>query len=86
MQEFISSEITHGILEHNHVIFGMINECIMEMLDDYMSTFRTKITAMVGSRTLTFRGFHACGASKLSGKKEPLLTGNAWQMRKHFPD
>ena len=52
--EFISSEITRNILEKTPVIFGLINEVIMELMDERLSAFHTEIVALVGARFLTF--------------------------------
>lgn len=71
MQELISSEITGGILEQTDVIFGMIKDGIMELLDEHMCIFRTKMVAMLGARYLTFQDFHAYRAPELPGKKDP---------------
>ena len=44
-QEFISSEITRNILEQAHVIFGMIKEDIMEVLDEHLDSFHSEMVA-----------------------------------------
>ena len=36
MREFISAEITHNIIDQNVVIFGMVNERILEILGDHV--------------------------------------------------
>lgn len=47
MQEFISSEITYIILEQTHVIFAMIKECIIEILDERLGAFHIEMVFMV---------------------------------------
>ena len=73
-REFISSEITCNILDQTLVIFGMIKEGILELLDERLSAFRTKVAAMMGSRTLTFREFRACGAPDYHGARDPIVS------------
>ena len=45
MQEFISSEITHGILEWTLVIFVSVKKRILELLDGRIRAFQAKIIA-----------------------------------------
>ena len=73
MCEFITSEVTHDILEQTPVTFSTINERIMEILDELLGMFRSEILADVGGRTLTYREFRACGAPKFFEKKEPIV-------------
>ena len=73
-REFLSSEITRIILEQTPVIFGSIKEGILEMMDERLSTFRTEMAAMMGSRTLTFREFRACGAPDYHGARDPIAS------------
>ena len=54
MQEFISSEITHNILERTPMILEMVNEGIIEILDEHMVAFHTEIMAIVGDCALFF--------------------------------
>ena len=56
------------------MIFGLVKEGIMEILDECMSTLRTKILAIMGACTLSFRKFHACGAPKFFGEKDPIAS------------
>ena len=66
-REFISSEVMCSILEQTHVIFGSVKEGILELLVEKLSAFRTELAVMMGSRTLTFRKFGACGALDYHG-------------------
>ena len=59
IQEFISSEITHSIFEQTPVIFGTIKEGIMVLMNERLGKFPTKMVAMVGVHSLTFREFCA---------------------------
>ena len=59
MWEFISSEITRGILEQTLVIFGSIKEGILEILDERFGTFPTEVMDITGAHTLSFREFRA---------------------------
>ena len=43
LYEFITSEITHGIMEATTMIFGTINEGIMELLDERIRVLRGEI-------------------------------------------
>ena len=43
MQEFISSEITRGILEWTPVVFGSVKEGILELLDGHLGAFRAEV-------------------------------------------
>ena len=43
MREFISSEITHNILEWPHMIFGLVKERILKLLDVCLGAFRVEI-------------------------------------------
>ena len=43
IHEFLMSEITRGILDSTPMMFGMMNEGIMEILDKHLGAFRTKI-------------------------------------------
>ena len=64
-QKFISSEITYIILERTPMIFSMVKEGIMELLDECLSSFHSNMVALIGARSLTFREFQACGGSRL---------------------
>ena len=77
MREFISSEVTHNIIEQTPVIFGTIKEGIMELLDERLGAFHVEIRAMVGARSLNFWEFRACGASEIFGKKD-LISSRRW--------
>ena len=45
----------------------------MELLDERLSAFHTEVAAMIGSRTLTFREFRACGSPDYHGARTLLL-------------
>ena len=53
------------------MIFGLVKEGILELMDERFSAFRTKMVTMMGPHTLTFREFRACGASDYHGDREP---------------
>lgn len=54
MREFVSSDITRGVMEHSRMIFGTIKESIMELLDELLGAFRYDMVAMVGADSLNF--------------------------------
>ena len=45
LREFISSEITRSILNVTQMLFGSINEAIMELMEDTLWIFRDDIAA-----------------------------------------
>ena len=45
MQDFISSGITHGMLEQTSVIVGLVKDGILEVFDCHLGAFRDEITA-----------------------------------------
>lgn len=54
MQEFISSEITRGIIDANSMIFGSIKEGIMELMEDRLKAFKSDMaTSLSGAHTLS---------------------------------
>ena len=73
-RKFISLEITCNILDRTPVIFDKVKEGILEWLKEWFSTFRTEMAALMGSRTLTFREFTACGAPDYHGDRDPIAT------------
>ena len=75
MREFVSAEITRGILDQTPVIFGTVKEGILEILDERLGAFRTELMAMLGAHTLTFREFRACGAPDYHGARDPIASG-----------
>ena len=86
------SDITRGILEQTHIIFGSVKEVIMENMYELLGTFYTEIMAIVGDHTLSFHDFHACGAPEFFGEKDPISSKrwlvdimNAFQIR-FFPE
>ena len=74
MQEFISSEITCGILEQTPLIFGSIKEGVLEILNEHLGTFCAEVLAIVGTLTLSFFNFFACGAPTFSWEKDPIAS------------
>ena len=77
MQEFISLEITQGIFEQTTMIFGSVKEGILEILDECLGVFHTKVLAIVGACTLSFCVFRAYGDLTLSGDKD-LIASRRW--------
>ena len=73
-REFFTSEVTRIILEQTPVIFGSIKEGILELMEEKLGTFRAKVAAMMGSHTLTFREFRACGAPDYHGARDPIAS------------
>ena len=73
-REFLSSEVTCTILDQTPVIFGSIKEGMLELMDERLSTFRAEVAAMMGSHTLTFRDFRACGAPDYHGARDPIAS------------
>ena len=74
------------------MIFSTINEGILELLDERLSLFRIEVVAMMGSHTLTFKDFRACGAPDYHGAREPIASSkwfadvaNAFRMSR-FPE
>ena len=43
LHEFISAEVTRGILDATHVMFGTIKEGILELMDERLRTFQVEI-------------------------------------------
>lgn len=61
--DFITSEITCGIMESTPVIFGTIKEGIMDLMDERLKSLRAKIIAgYIRAWTLSFREFKVYGA------------------------
>ena len=54
------------------MIFDLVKEGIMEILDKSPCTLRMEILDIVGARTLSFRKFCACGAPKVIMEKDPI--------------
>ena len=50
----------------------MVKECILEILDERLGSFRSKMVALVRVRSLTFREFRACRAPDYHGAKDPI--------------
>ena len=56
------------------MIFGMVKEGILEILDEWLNAFRYEMVALVVTRSLTFREFRASGASDYHRSKEPIAS------------
>lgn len=56
------------------MIFGSVKEGILEVLEERLSSFRSKMMAIVGAQSFTFREFRACGAPEYHGDKEPIAS------------
>ena len=54
MRELTSYEITSNILEQTPVIFVMIKEGVMEVLEECFGNFHSEMVALMEARTLTF--------------------------------
>ena len=54
------------------MIFGLVKEGIMEIFYERLGTLRTKILAIMGTFTLSFRMFRVCGVPELFGGKDPI--------------
>lgn len=75
IREFITYEITRGILDATPMIFSTIKEGIMEPSDDRVGAFRTEIiVGQLGAQVLSFREFKACGALDFFEKKDPIAS------------
>lgn len=74
MRELISAKVTRNILAKTPVIFGTVKEGILEILDERLGAFRTKMMALLGARTLTFREFRAYGAPNYHGARDPIAS------------
>lgn len=55
MWEFISSEITRGILEQTLVIFGTIKDRIMDIMYEHQYEYHTGIIEFLDERLWAFR-------------------------------
>ena len=54
MREFISSEITRGVLVKYHVVFGSVTEGFLDILDERLGTLYAEFMVIGGSLTLSF--------------------------------
>ena len=72
MQEFISSEITCSPLEQTPVIFGLVKEEILEILDECLGAFYDEVMAMVRDHILSFCEFRAYGVTVFFREKDPI--------------
>ena len=46
----------------------------LELFDERLSAFCTKVASMMGSHTLMFREFRACGAPDYHGAWDPIAS------------
>lgn len=61
--EFISLEIMRGVLDSNLVMFGLIMEGIIELMEEHFRTFRAKLAPrQYGARTSPSRITRDVGA------------------------
>ena len=74
MREFISLEITDGIVEQTPVIFGMVKEEIMEVFNERFGAFRAEVMVIVRSYTFSLCEFRVCGATMFYGEKDPIAS------------
>ena len=73
LHEFITSEITRGILDATPVIFGSIKEGSVELMEDRLRAFRSDLAfSQTGTRTLSFKEFRGSGVSDFHGVKDPI--------------
>lgn len=73
LHEFTASKITWGILEATSVIFGLIKEGMIELMEERLGVFHVELKiSQFGSYTLTFRDFRSCGDPEFFGKKGPI--------------
>ena len=77
MREFVSVEITRGILYLTPMIFGTVKEGILEILDERLGAFHAEMMALIGVRTLTFWEFRACGAQDYHVARD-LIASSRW--------
>lgn len=67
------SEILQAILEVTHVMFGLIKEVILELMEERLGEFHAElVVGQFRARTLTFREFCACVAPEFFVRKNPL--------------
>ena len=90
MQEFVTLEITHRVLDHNLLIFGTIKEGIMEMEQECLVTYHVRVIELLYDRlgdfwpkivagqlgmwTPSFREFLASGSLIFLGTKGPIAS------------
>ena len=73
LREFITYEITRGILDVTPVMFGSIKEGIMELMEDRLQIFRVDMDAsQSGARTLPFKDLRERGAPDFFRVKDPI--------------
>ena len=74
MREFISSEITYGILDQTPAICGSVKEGIQEILDECVGALCAEVMAIIGARSPSFPKFWACGAPAFQGERDPIAS------------
>ena len=73
LREFITSEITRGILHATLVIFESIKEGIIKLMEDRLRAFKRDLASgQAGTRTLSFKDFRGSGALDFHGLKNPI--------------
>ena len=56
------------------MIFGLVKEGILEVLEEQLSLFHSEMTAITRARSLTFKEFGPCGAPDYHGEKDPIVS------------
>ena len=78
LRNLIANEVTRGILNATLVIFGIVKEGIMEIMDEMLRSFRVQIAAgQIGARAPLFREFKVCGAHE-SFRVRDSITSRCW--------
>ena len=73
LSEFIASEVTRGILNATPMMFGLIKEGIIELMEDCLRIFTADLAAsQSGARSLSFKDFKGCRAPYFFGVKNPI--------------
>ena len=75
LRELITAAVTRGILEVTPIIFGMVKEGIMEIMEERLRSFTAELAAgQVGVRTPSFREFKAYGAPEFFTARDPIFS------------
>ena len=75
MWEFTLLEITRGILEKTHVMFGTIKEWIMEIMHECLGALRSEIAAgQSRARALSHREFKVCESLDFFGEEDTIAS------------
>ena len=78
MKEFILSKIICSIMDQTPMIFGTVKEGILEILDETLGAFHTKMAAMMG-RTRSHSGSSKIvELQTIMGLGTPLLAVGGW--------